>query len=211
MPHHIMKLRFSLIVMFIVTFGCSDNPVGSDSEPLVFPLQMGSSWNYTSAYFEFNFDPRYWQGSLDTIWSDLSIEVLGSKTLLDSIETFEIYERWTLPYARLVSAAEGDFAESYVYLSNAVDGLYLHGYATTLPVLFKGSTRGEGSAVPTRFPIGSFSPSTPFTTDSVKFFLPPRRSPQISCCDRCRLDLFRLPSSNCQKNNHNCESTSPGR
>lgn len=166
-----------LIVPFILT--CTNNPVGVVQYDW-YPLAVGNSWEYTRFYAFVNLqsDTTCPLPFPDTLFSTVRVQISKMDTLLDSIPVYELSKTIQDSFTSYTGLA---------YYNNLEDGLYFYAYynSINLPPLhnstgkslsFKGKYFSSINEILEWLERMSFS--TSLTSDSLIYYLPPRKSIQ---------------------------------
>jgi len=124
-----LKINHSIILFFLVLLITSckkdTNPIIPNSDTFLYPLEVGNKWEYDRHFATFNYRkkdsidyPRY----DDSIhyYSKIVVEVVGKKTILDSIKASIIQSFETS------SSMRSFWSEQYY--CNQDNGLFLHGH-----------------------------------------------------------------------------------
>jgi len=124
-----LNKKHTLIILFILLFiySCkkSTNPITPDLGTFIYPLEVGNRWEYDRQVSTFNYRskdslnyPRY-DDSLN-YHSEIVVEIMREKTILDTIKTFVIQTGETDTLLR-------EFWGEHYY-KNQSDGLFLYAY-----------------------------------------------------------------------------------
>jgi len=120
---HILTILF--VILLIVSCKEDENPITTDEDQFIYPMEVGNTWEYDRHVATFNYRsidsvdyPRY----DDSIhyYSKINAKVVKKETILDTVEAFVIQSLETEISMR-------SFWSEHYY-RNQTDGLYLYAY-----------------------------------------------------------------------------------
>ncbi len=125
--NHILIILFLLLL--IISCKEDDNPITTDEDQFLYPMEVGNKWEYDRHFAMFNFRPI---DSLDYpryddsihYYSKIVVEVVREETILDTVEAFVFQS------SESSSLSIQNFWSEHYY-ANRKDGLFLYGYKLT--------------------------------------------------------------------------------